>query len=346
MRVSRSRLLVAGLLIAGLTLGACRSEAASPVPPAATRLETTPTSTPTPAVAPLTGERATPDVLNRPVVAVKIENSPAARPQAGLEAADVVYEELTEGGITRFAALFHSRVPQLIGPIRSGRPEDANVLPAYRPVLFLSGARREVFAQFAAVGLTWRDDDGKMLYRDRSRRAPHNVFGAGADLFGFAQGRVPRAAPTGWLFTPGLPAGAVLCRAPCREDPGRSVTVRMSHTSVSRFDYDPTTGRYRRFQDGRPMRVTGPGRVGAANVLVLAMAVRQAGCCDSAGNPLQQTQVLGGGRAVVLRDGKRYEGTWWKNSPASHYQVTVAGLPFAFKPGPTWTLLAPADALR
>ncbi len=340
----RLHLLIAGLLVA-VPVAACGGEAAVPATPAATQLETTPSPTPTPSVAPLTGERIDPDELDRPVVAVKIENSPAARPQAGLEAADVVYEELTEGGITRFAALFHSRIPDLVGPVRSGRPEDANVLPAYRPVLFLSGARREVFAQFAAVGLTWRDDDGKMLYRDRSRRAPHNVFASGADLFSFAEGRVPDAAPTGWRFAPWPPPGAVPCRAPCQADPGRSLTVRMSHSSITRFDYDPAAGRYRRFQDGRPMRVIGPGRVGAANVVALGMAVRQAGCCDPAGNPLQETRVVGGGRAVVLRDGRRYEGTWSKNSPASHYTVMVAGRPFAFKPGPTWILLAPADAL-
>lgn len=335
--------LAAVAALASLVAAACggASEAAAPAPGPSRTATAAPSPTPVAVpttVAPLTGVPVDdPALASRPVVAVKVENSAAARPQAGLEQADIVFEEIVEGGITRFAAIFHSQVPDVVGPIRSGRPEDAAVMPAFRPMLYMSGLRAEVRGMLDAAGIEWIREDGVVMYRDRSRRSPHNVFAAGEDLVSFAESRgVPPADELPWVFSERPPAGGA---------PATSLTVAMSGASRTGWEWDAAAGVYRRLQDGAPQRVTGPGRVGAANVVVLGMAVGTKGCCDSAGNAYPHTEVSGAGRAVVLRDGKRWDGTWSKSSAREHVVLSVAGRPFAFDPGPTWVLLAPASSL-
>ncbi|MGH3441688.1 MAG: DUF3048 domain-containing protein, partial [Nitriliruptorales bacterium] len=302
-----------------------------------------PTEPPVVGVAPLTGEPVTDEaVLARPVVAVKVENTAAARPQAGLDAADVVYEELVEGGVTRFMALFQSRVPERVGPIRSGRPEDALVVPAYEGMLFVSGARAEVVEKLNRSGTAWMSHDGKVMDRDPSRRAPHNLFATGEGLFGAAGARVDPATPTGWVFDPAPPPGSVDCPDGC----GRGITVPMSNASTTGFTFEPATGLYRRSQNGSPQTVTGPGRVGAANVVVLGVELRDGGCCDTAGSRYTDTVIVGSGAAIVLRDGRRYEGSWAKDSAGAHLRLLGDGdEPLVLKPGPTWILLTPASRL-
>lgn len=319
----------------------------TPAAPSPTETRSSATPTPEVTVAPLTGEELEePDVADRPVVAVKIENTAAARPQAGLDAADIVFEEITEGGVTRFLSLFQSEVPELVGPIRSGRPEDARVLPAYEPMLFISGARPDVLAMLRTAGVDLRGEDGDVLYRDSSRKAPHNVFATGQDLFEVATGEVPPAQPVGWRFEAEVPDGEVPCPDPCEEDPGAQVHVAMSSQSVTGFTYDDAAGVYRRDQGGTPQTVTGSGQVGAANVLVLATEIRQEGCCDPAGNPLNVTEIVGSGRALILRDGNLYVGRWVKSAPDQHLVVLGPDdQPFAFKPGPTWAMFAPEQGV-
>lgn len=293
--------------------------------------------------APLTGESVDDaEVANRPVVAVKVENSPAGRPQSGLDAADVVFEELTEGGVTRFVALFQSRIPQLVGPIRSARPEDAELVPAYDAMLFISGARPDVLTSLRSAGVPFVTEDGEVLWRDRNRMRPHNLFARGEALFAAAADAVPPASPTGWSYASEPPDGAVPCGEGCTQDPGLSITVEMSHASMTGFAYDADAGLHRRLQDGSPHVITGDDRIGAANVVVLAVEIGDGGCCDASGNPLTRTRTVGTGRAVILRDGQRYPASWMKPGPDRHYRFTGPDdQPFPLKPGPTWLVLAP-----
>lgn len=340
----RARTSLAALAVLAATVGACsnpHSRAAPPPAPSPTRTAA-PSPSPTPeaptATAPLTGEEITDlDVASRPVVAVKVENTAAARPQSGLDEADIVFEEIVEGGITRFAAVFQSRVPEVVGPIRSGRPEDAAVMPAFDPFLFTSGLRPEVGSMLDAAGVHWTGEVREVMWRDGSRSSPHNVYADGEDLFSYAEDRgVPPAEPLRWSFAEAAPPGG---------EPAESISVAMSSQVRTGWTWDAAAGVYRRLQDGERFAVTGPGRVGAANVLVLGTDIGTRGCCDTAGNPYPHTQVVGSGQAVVLRDGRHWTGTWSKSSPASHIQVSVAGRPFTFAPGPTWVLFAPSSAL-
>ena len=361
-----------------VSLGACSGDPPAPAPGPTVRHSASPSPSPSPApvaFAPLTGMPVLdPSELARPVVAAKIENTAAARPQSGLDAADVVYEELTEGGITRFAAVFQSRVPELVGPIRSGRGVDAVVLPPYQSLLALAGARPDVLAALRDAGIALEEEGEGALFRDRSRSAPHNVYATGEDLFARAAAEVPPASPA-WSFDPRPPAGAIACPAPSptaaprpsasatsaasasprpaatpTPEPlcelGTQLSVRMSGSARTGWVYDEAAGVYRRSQNGEPDTVTGPGRIGAANVVVLETSVIDLGCCDPAGNSLTDTRVVGEGRGLLMRDGRRYALRWRKSGAGEHFVLTLAsGANALLKPGPTWVLLAPTGSV-
>ncbi len=348
----------AALLTLALLATACGGDEEAdptPTPSATVVVEPSPSPSPSPSptpedVAALTGEPgAAPDVLERPAIAVKVENSSAARPQSGLDAADIVFEELTEGGITRFIAIFNSQLPERVGPVRSGRLIDAAVLPPFSPVLALSGARDEVVNAIRRGGIETLYDDGtdSLYFRDRTRRAPSNLYVAGTDLFE-AAGPLAPPATAAFSYAAAAPAGAAECDdddEDC-EDPGAAIEVRMSRVAVAGWEYDSAEGLYRRSQNGQPFRVTGSGQVGAANVVVLGMVVGPGVCCDAAGNPLTRTDVVGSGRAIILRDGSWYEARWEKTSELEHIQlISAEGEPFTLKPGATWVHLAPRGNL-
>jgi hypothetical protein len=352
------RMHAAALLVASLVVAGCSSEPEPEPEPIATAIAAptpTPTPTPTPSpvelgpLAPLTGAALTAQdgdlVLGRTVLAVKVENTSLARPQSGLELADVVYEELVEGGVTRFIALFQSQVPDVVGPVRSARLVDVEILPSYAGVFAISGARDQVLRALSSAGVPFMAD-GTGFYRERSRRAPHNLFATGESLYARAE-KIAAAKPAeaAWLFESDVPEGFVDCdgNLVCA-DASRDMSFAMSRQSSTGWVYDEPAGVYRRLQDGHPFLVTGEGRVGAANVVILEMLVGPGACCDSNGSPLVATTVTGEGRAVILRDGNWYEALWRKDSRSSAMEfVRKNGMPFPLKPGSTWVHLAPSQ---
>src|SRR4051794_5747896 len=188
---ARRRLLsrrVAGALVVGalLTTTACSSArpTVKKTSVAAASTSATPTPTPTPppppVVWPLTGVLSG-AVPARPAVAVKIENSLDARPQTGLNSADMVWEEVVEGGITRYLAVFHSHLPPVIGPVRSVRPMDPSIAAPLRGLFAFSGGQPPFPQAAAASGLQVLSYDAGNpgFYRVGFRPAPHNVY---ADL--------------------------------------------------------------------------------------------------------------------------------------------------------------------
>lgn len=295
----------------------------------------------------LTGMPVDDDVLLRPVVIVKVENSPQARPQSGLDAADVVYEEVVEGGVTRFFTVFQSTLPELVGPVRSARPVDIDLMGTYGSAVFAySGARREVQGMLAGAQATRITEGYSGFFRDRQRYAPHNLYLDTAAAFtAAASGNVAPPpeqtwqfaddTPTGWLNCPPVAAGQT---SDCT-DPGQAITIRMSRGGyISNWSYDTGAGVYRRAQNGTNFTVTGEGRIGAANVVVLATRHY----VGSSGYP--ETDVTTeSAPAVILRDGRRYAATWRKPSANAPLELfDSAGAPFVLKPGPTWVHLPPA----
>lgn len=268
----------------------------------------------------------------RPLLAIKVENSSAARPQTGLAAADVVLEHVVEGGITRFTAMYHSCVPDVVGPVRSARPVDPQFLPGYQPLLAYSGARPEVVKAMQRVGLaTLRDGAAPGFLRVSSRQAPHNLYVRPAVLYRAGQGRAPTAGAPGWTFS----------SEPTRGRPVARKRIRMSARDTATWTYDQRRGLYRRVQNDRPHRLTG-GRIGPANVVIMRVSVRDGGCCDTSGARYADIGVIGSGPVQVMRDGVLMNGTWRKNS--RHHRLKLFdrdGQPLPLKAGRTWIMLAP-----
>jgi hypothetical protein len=271
----------------------------------------------------------------RPALIVKVSNSPEARPWTGLDEADVVYEELVEFGVTRFLAVLHSQLPEVLGPVRSARPVDAQIAAGYAtPGFAYSGGRDEVHALLRNAPIVVISEGAAPgFFRDNAGRyasdpvAPHNLFlrpeealevvvDRGAEVLG----------DLGWDFDDGPPDGD--------DGPGTELEVAMSDSFTTGWTYDAPAGRYRRSQNGRPSLVTGPGEIGAANVVVLA--VRH--YVGDSGYP--ETDVLGEGDALILRDGRRYLARWSKPTATDALTLRTADDEvFPLKPGPTWILL-------
>jgi hypothetical protein len=340
-----------------LLLAACGGDVddAAPTPvvtaSALPTVEPSPSPSPEPetAPAPLTGEQLDPDVVRelreRPAVIAKIENTTAAWPQAGLEDADVVIEELVEGGVTRFLAVFHSRLPDSVGPVRSARLVDAELFPWLRGVLLYSGARDEVEAAVRRTAPRLVTEGNTGVFRVSDRRRPHNLFAdVGAVLAGVdVDGLVPPA--PGLVFDEEAPPGARDCDAPDAGCDGADLTVRMSTVYRTGWVHEPATGLYRRSQNGTPQPTASGDPVGAANVVVLGVPVGPGGCCDAAGSRYVSTSTIGDGRAVVLRDGEWYDVQWTRRSAGDPFRLVLDGADMRLRPGPTWMHLTPSGNL-
>ena len=294
---------------------------------------------------PFTGLPIDSEVLTRPLLIVKIENSENARPQSGMDAADIVIEELVEGGITRFMVMFHGDLPPVAGPIRSARPVDAEFLSGLGPSGFAySGARAEVEGLLASTSSIRVVEGVSGFFRDAERRAPHNLYLEPATVLDVVEGRGARPLiDIGWAFDELAPEGALACptNASGCADPGGSIVIEMSRSFRTGWTYDASAGVYRRDQNGRPFAATGAGEVGAANVVVLATRhyVGASGYDET-------DATTTGAPALVLRDGRRYEARWEKATEGDLLRIlTPDGQPFPLKPGATWLHLPAADRM-
>jgi hypothetical protein len=288
-----------------------------------------------PGPSPLTGVAG--PAPTRPALVVKIDNAPKARPQVGLNQADVVFEELVEGGITRFAAVFHSQDSDPVGPVRSARSTDIGVASAlHRPLFAYSGANG-VFeeqvrrAPLVDVGAKAAPD---RYYRERSRRVPYNLFSRTPALFQLAPSD---ALPPPALFAyrgPGEPpAGAGMF-------PVQHASARWA-ASVD-YEWDPGAGAWWRRQNGE-LHVDAAGQaVGPHNVVFQFVEYRDTGLRDTAGAPVPEAQVVGEGDAWVLTGGHLIPARWSKPSPeeVTRY-IDAGGADVRLTPGRTWVELAP-----
>ena len=253
-------------------------------------------------VSPFTGEAVT---SLGPVLAVKIDNIVTARPQTGLSQADIVYVLPVEGGLSRFCAVFSSHFPPVIGPVRSARDDDLQLLRQFdRPAFAYSGAQPQllpVVERARIVDLY----DGLVggYYRDSSRVAPYNLYARTRQLLAEAHG-ASTARDIGFRFGP-APSGGQVTAAKSVSYPAASFTFRWSSR----------TGRWMVWMDGA--RATsglagggaGVGQLGAATVVSQYTRVGSSRFREW-GGPAPYAYSTGSGRAVVLRDGKSWQADW------------------------------------
>lgn len=266
---------------------------------------------------------------------MKIDNAPKARPQVGMPQADVVYEELVEGGLTRFLVVLHCQSAPRLGPIRSARLVDPDLLIPYAPVLFgYSGAAPPVLAKVRStpgvINLV-HGGNGPAYRRSGARPAPHNLYTSSDALLArpLAQG-VKGPPTTGYTFDAGLLAGS--------PTPGGSgVDLSYSRASSASYAYDAASQKYLRSQGGRPHTDESGAQLSATNVLVFKVPVQIVG-----GSP--HIGVTGEGEATVLRAGQAVQGKWRRATVNDHFTlVDNSGQPVNLAPGNIWINLVPSD---
>nr|WP_218860397.1 DUF3048 domain-containing protein [Petropleomorpha daqingensis] len=303
---------------------------------AAPTTTTPPPPPPPPPVYPLTGVQA-PGVVNRPALAVKIENSIDARPQTGLNMADMVWEEVVEGGITRYVAVYQSAVPAEIGPVRSVRPMDPAIAAPLHGLLAFSGGQQQYVDAVGAAGLQVLSMDAGSggFYRVHSRRAPHNVYATPQTLLDQADGAHVASPPPQFTFAgPGQP--------PSAGAPAGVVRLTMSGVSHPSWTWSPPDGAWLRSEGPSPAVEADGARLRATNVVVLSVNVVNTSARDPAGNPVPETQLLGSGSALVAIGGTVVTATWSKASLGDPVVLTGPdGAVVRLAPGTTWVELVP-----
>jgi hypothetical protein len=282
-------------------------------------------------------------------VVVKIENSAQARPQSGLQAADIVVEELVEGGLTRFAAFYQSADPGRVGPVRSVRHVDAAIAGPTHGILVFSGGAGPALAVVSRTGLrlVQEGDPSGAFSRIRTRSAPHNLYFRVGTLWARPGSGVPPAYLPFTSTGAGIGAAAAGAPAPgaAQEAPATSAALAFSVVQRPSWTFDRATGRWRRSETGGHAAVSAGGALLVAdNVLILRVRIRDAGYPDPAGNPVPETVFTGTGGAVLLHGGRRVTGTWSKSGPLAALQLAGAdGRPLRLSPGRTWIELVPVQ---
>jgi hypothetical protein len=291
-----------------------------------------------PPTCPLTGEAAPKGgVPQRTALAVKVENTDDAYPLAGLEGADIVYEEIVEGGITRFIAIYHCGGAARVGPVRSARTTDPKILlqVAAHPMLGYSGAADKVAQgvdDAGIIGMTEASDPAAFT-RDDTRIAPHNLFTGTSALYRAAGRPARREGPPAPLFTyddqPQTPNKRV-----------RSVDVSFSDASVASWTW--RQGRWVRLLDGALMVLEGGETLATDNVVIQQVVVTDSGIIDAAGYPSPEVTMTGTGKAWILRGGRLIVGRWERSDEGDLTIFrTRAGEEIHLAPGTTFVELVP-----
>jgi hypothetical protein len=276
-------------------------------------------------------------VPQRPVLAIKVENLPVARPQSGLNGADLVYEEPVEAGITRFIVVYQCGSADRVEPVRSGRLVDPDILVQFgHHVLFAyAGAIGPVVAKVdrTLVDLSFSGFAGSAYYRDPSRSAPHNLVTSTAALWAFARGRAPHP-----IFS--------FSRLPLEAPrPASTVHIFFSPYSDVFWHYVRKRHAYYRFYNNlqSPAMLSDGSQIVARNVIVQAVPVFPSPYVeDATGSFENYVNTVGSGPVVIFRNGQVIRGVWRRHGLhdiTRYYDRRGRLIPLA--PGRTWIELVP-----
>ncbi|MBI1800370.1 MAG: DUF3048 domain-containing protein [Chloroflexi bacterium] len=297
-----------------------------------------------PGTCPLTGlPVASADALNRRPLNVRIDNAPAARPQSGLSSADLIFETLAEGGITRFTAVFLCDAASAdIGPIRSARLIDLQLAPMLKAILVHVGASAPV------TDMIWSSEVGEAdfdpVFRDSPgfgrvswRPSPHNMYASTGALWPVAAGRGLNGPVDlqGLSFSASPPAGGA---------PGG--VARVPYSGVSSVSYVYSGGQSTKQIGGEPHLDANTGQpIRLSNVVILyAPATYTSILEDGAASRSLHFNVQGSGSAILLRDGQAFEAVWHREGRNILFHFTdAAGNPLPLKPGPTIVNIVPLE---
>ncbi len=277
-------------------------------------------------MAPLTGvPDPTGQSLTRPALSVKIENAPEARPQTGLQSADIVYEQIVEYGITRFMAVFNSSIPPVVGPVRSGRIMDPDLATPLGGIFVYSGgiqATEDAINATPGVHVIVDTGSGGALFRDNTKAAPHNLYGHADQLLASGGKAVPP--PAQFQHLP--------VSVPFSGENINAFTVKYNPMfGAPTYTWDAASGTWKRSVGATPFMTTDGGQVAPNNVIVQFVGSYLPSPEDGSFN------TVGTGDAWVFSAGKLAKGKWSRTSRTTPTQFTDAtGAPIRLTPGRTW----------
>lgn len=342
----RRALVVSAAALLALTACGAPVEPDAPPPvtvtPTAEESRTTPPEPEVGAIAwPLTGIPVD-EVPARSSLAVKVENTSAARPQAGLEDADIVWETVVEFSVPRFIAVFHTNSPEKIGPIRSVRPMDAAIIAPMGGILAASGGQGGILrlVRDADSQLLTHDGGNAGFYRSSARSAPHNVYSSAADLWEQASKKRQTAPPEQFAFA----SDAASATAAAAGADTSSIALRMGQgRPVWQWDADSAT--WLRSEGSVPAVSEAGERLAAVNVVVLSVQPYNSGFRAQGRTPVPNLRLEGEeGTALVAQGGKTIEATWTKGDIADPIKLVDAdGKPVLLAPGNTWVEMMPTN---
>lgn len=328
---------LAVLAVSSVLLVGCGPEpetVASPTAaPSTTTVTPTPTPTPTPTtgLSPLRGTVVPLDEITGPALAAKIDNHWDARPQWGLERTDIVFEELVEGGITRYVAVWFSDVPKEIGPIRSIRPMDPEIIGPFKGIIAFSGGKRPF------IEMIWATDvhaaihggkDGVHMFRSNQKRAPHNVVVKAQEL----RKAYKKLAPPKQQFD--YATAAAQASAAADGSSAKGLDLVFSSESHRAWRWSEKAGAYLRSQSGRKDVDSHGTQLRATNVVTLTVKVDY--------GTVPRTRLVGKGSGTVSTGGKTLKITWSKKDRDSRIVLTDSdGEPVTLAAGNTWVELVP-----
>lgn len=318
----------APLLIAGLALTGCGGGGGDDEP----SNDSAPASSPTPEEPdtwPLTGVELPPGesaTKNHPVMVVKMDNTQASAPQVGLSHADMVVEELVEGGYTRLAAFFYSDIPGTVGPVRSMRASDIDIVTPARAEIVTSGAAQWTIDQLNDADVTFYQEGESGFFRDDERNAPYNLFADLAKTTKQAKGEAAR--PDDYLpfgDPAAFPGG----------QPATSITADFgAHNTEWAFE----AGKY----INRNSYAAQGDEFTADTIVVCMVKTTNAPYKDPSGASVPISHFNGKGKAMVFHNGTVVRGTWVKDAPDAPVRFETKTGPLSIPAGKTWIELVPS----
>ena len=282
---------------------------------------------------PLTGLKVSAgktSALDHPVLVAKMDNTFSSQPQVGLSKADMVVEELVEGGLTRLAAFYYSEIPDNVGPIRSMRASDIDVVSPVHASMVTSGAAGRTIARIKGAKIPFYGEGTKGMYRSSDRAAPYNLL---VHLNEVAKAAKAKATTPPDYFQWGngqdLPKGIKVTTISAQFSGG--------HTTQWKFE----NGSYHNLNSNAPEGDQFP----ATNVIVLRVREGDAGYLDPAGNHVPETLFTGTGNALLFHDGRMIAANWKKGKAATSRVslTTKKGQKLQVPAGHTWIELVPVD---
>jgi Protein of unknown function (DUF3048). len=285
---------------------------------------------------PLTGSARGDGDASLPSLAAKIDNAPMARPQVGLDRADIVFEELVEGGLTRFVAIWHSDVPPEIGPVRSVRPMDPDIVSPFGGILAYSGGQQRFIEAMldapVASAINGQSDVEDFFYRTNDKVAPHNVIVRAPELVAYFEDRDGPGPQFNYSIS------AEESSAVTSGNPLSGVRVGFSSFSSPTWTWSDEQGAFLRTQtNGAPDIASSGEQLSADNVVVLEVRIDVI-------QDIPTTQLVNSGSGVVATGGSLLEVEWSKATPESPIELTDAsGARVLLAPGQTWVELIPDD---